>query len=189
MLDRLRLEGGDIFLRLLQMRDAPAVWRFYTQNRAFLEAWEPRRGENFFTLKFIQSLVESSIENARLDSAYSFGIFLNNAQAPLIGRLNLSGVTRGISQTANLGYALDERYNGRGYTTTAVRRIVRFAFKDLELHRLAAATLLHNQASMRVLEKAGFRREGLARHYLQINGQWQDHYLFATTVEDLYPST
>jgi ribosomal-protein-alanine N-acetyltransferase len=79
---------------------------------------------------------------------------------------------------ASLGYWAGERYAGKGYTTAAVRAVVRHAFEDLELHRVEAACQPDNFASRRVLEKAGFIQEGAARAYLKINGDWRDHLLF-----------
>ncbi len=174
-----------IFLRFLTAPDAPAVLAFYTENRQFLKEWEPARSNHFFTIEHIKSLVEGTLETARLDQSYSFGIFLKAQPERLIGRINLANIVRGISHSANLGYALAQEYNGRGYATDAVRLMLSFAFQELDLHRVGAATLLHNYGSMRVLEKNRFRREGLALRYLQINGRWQDHYLFALTAEEL----
>ena len=81
---------------------------------------------------------------------------------------------------ASLGYWAGEMYAGQGYITAAVRAVVRYAFEDLELHRVEAACQPDNIASRRVLEKAGFEHEGMARAYLKINGAWRDHLLFAT---------
>jgi ribosomal-protein-alanine N-acetyltransferase len=79
---------------------------------------------------------------------------------------------------ASLGYWAGERHARRGYTTAAVRAVVRHAFEDLDLHRVEAACQPDNNASRRVLEKAGFTQEGAARAYLKINGAWRDHLLF-----------
>ncbi len=186
---RPQLHSERIFLRLLEERDAPQVLALYRQNRQFLKQWEPFRPEDFFTLGSVAQMLKSCFEAAQYDQTYSFGIFLKpqpqHPQGELIGRINLNNLVRGIFQSANVGYFMDEKHNGRGYMAEAVRLIVGFAFRDIGLHRLAAGTLLHNYGSMRVLEKAGFRREGLARHYLKIDDKWQDHYLFAITVEEV----
>ncbi|TIM75611.1 MAG: GNAT family N-acetyltransferase, partial [Mesorhizobium sp.] len=76
------------------------------------------------------------------------------------------------------------RYSGRGLMTDAVKVVTRFAFDTLRLHRIEAACIPDNARSIRVLEKAGFRREGLLRSYLRINGIWQDHYLYARIEDD-----
>jgi [ribosomal protein S5]-alanine N-acetyltransferase len=180
---RPQLEGQEIYLRLLDKRDAPALLRVYSLNRHFLTPWEPTRDTDFYTLAGQERMIGYLEEAARQDEAYSFGIF-HRATRTLIGRITLSSVQRGIALSANLGYFLAEQYNGRGYTTDAVRLVLRFAFEVLGLHRVQAATLLHNIGSQRVLAKAGFRQEGLALRYLKINDEWSDHYLFGITVEE-----
>ena len=90
----------------------------------------------------------------------------------------LDGIERGPVQSCHLGYWVDEEHNGRGLATAAVADMLGVAFGELELHRVQAATLPHNAASQRVLERNGFERIGLARGYLRIAGRWQDHVLF-----------
>jgi [ribosomal protein S5]-alanine N-acetyltransferase len=96
----------------------------------------------------------------------------------------LSNVSRGGWQNATLGYYVDERHNGCGYATQAVRLILDFAFGRARLHRVQAAVLPRNVASQRVLQKSGFSREGRSTKYLQINGVWEDHDVYAITAED-----
>jgi [ribosomal protein S5]-alanine N-acetyltransferase len=112
---------------------------------------------------------------------YAFGIF---DAGGLVGYANLNAVVRGVFQNAYLGYAVAEKANGRGYATEAVRAAVRIAFEELGLHRVQAAVMPRNVGSIRVLEKAGFRREGLAEGYLLINGTWEDQVLFAVTRDE-----
>lgn len=68
--------------------------------------------------------------------------------------------------------------------TEAVKLAVRFAFDEAGLHRVQAGVMPHNVRSIRVLEKAGFRNEGLSKRYLNINGVWKDHLIFARTSEE-----
>ncbi|MBI3725865.1 GNAT family N-acetyltransferase [bacterium] len=91
---------------------------------------------------------------------------------------------RGPFRNAHLGYWIDREHQGRGLTTEAVRLLLAFAFGPLALHRVQAAVMPRNRASCRVLEKAGFRREGLARRYLMIDGKWRDHLIYAITIEE-----
>ncbi|MEX0859623.1 MAG: GNAT family protein, partial [Cucumibacter sp.] len=97
--------------------------------------------------------------------------------------VTLSNIRRRAAQSANLGYWMSVKYAGRGLMTRAVGALLPFVFNELRLHRLEAACLPHNLASIRVLEKNRFRKEGLAENYLLINGKWQDHLLFALTLE------
>jgi [ribosomal protein S5]-alanine N-acetyltransferase len=99
--------------------------------------------------------------------------------------LSLSNVRRGVTQAAILGYWLGLPFVRKGYMSAAVAASVSYAFEDLHLHRLEAATMPNNAASIRVLERNGFRREGIARRLLKINGAWEDHVLHALIAEDV----
>lgn len=170
-----------ISLRPLEPADAPALLELRLRNRAFLEPWEPQRDESWYTLAAQQADLAAGIEGARAGRRYVLGIF-----APaLVGRVALNEVVRGVFGNAYLGYFVDEAVNGRGHATEAVREAVRFAFGEAGLQRVQAAVVPRNAASVRVLEKAGFRQEGYAERYLRINGVWEDHRIFAITREEL----
>jgi ribosomal-protein-alanine N-acetyltransferase len=102
----------------------------------------------------------------------------------LMGGCTLSNVRRGVTQCCALGYWIGERFARQGYMFDAVRALVPFVFSTLGLHRIEAACLPSNEPSKNLLIKAGFRHEGLARGYLQINGEWRDHVLFALLADD-----
>jgi ribosomal-protein-alanine N-acetyltransferase len=150
------------------------------RDRAFLDPWEPVRPDAFFTLE-VQQRGIAKLRAA--DDLVDFGILLAETDE-LVGRVQLSGITLGPFQNAHLGYFVAERHNGRGYATEAVRQAVDAAFGPLELHRVQAAVMPRNAASVRVLEKVGFREEGCARRYLRIAGAWEDHKLYAVTREE-----
>jgi ribosomal-protein-alanine N-acetyltransferase len=170
-----------ISLRPLEPADAAALLELRLRNRAFLEPWEPQRDESWYTLAGQQADIASGIEGARADRRFVLGIF-----APaLVGRIALNEIVRGVFGSAYLGYFVDEAVNGRGYATEAVRKAVRFAFGEAGLHRVQAAVVPRNEASVRVLQKAGFREEGYAERYLRINGVWEDHRIFAITSEEV----
>jgi ribosomal-protein-alanine N-acetyltransferase len=168
-------------LRALRRDDAPLLQQLRVGNRAFLRPWEPERDESFFTLDAAERAIDSQEADRAADRGYAFGIFAGDE---LVGYVNLNAVVRGVFQNAYLGYAVAEAANGRGYATTAVREATRIAFEELGLHRVQAAVVPRNAASIRVLEKAGFRREGLAERYLLIAGTWEDHVLFAVTRDE-----
>jgi ribosomal-protein-alanine N-acetyltransferase len=102
----------------------------------------------------------------------------------LLGGLTLANVRRGVAQAGSLGYWIGEPYARRGYMAASVRALLPFAFGGLRLHRVEAACIPSNSASIRLLEKSGFTREGYAREYLCINGIWQDHLLYARLKDD-----
>ncbi|MHA7304080.1 GNAT family N-acetyltransferase [Arthrobacter sp. TMN-49] len=106
---------------------------------------------------------------------FSFGLFSGET---VVGRFNLAGIARGPFQSGVLSYWVDRDYTGRGLVSAAVQVVVEKAREELGLHRIEAATLLHNAGSQRVLLKAGFQQIGMAPRYLQIAGTWQDHNLY-----------
>lgn len=114
-------------------------------------------------------------------SGFGFGLFVDGAFA---GEVNLNLIHRGAFQSAYLGYWIDERHAGNGYTPEAVVLVLRFAFEQLQLHRVQISILPRNTASRRVVEKLGLRDEGVAQGYLEINGVWEDHIRFAMTAEE-----
>lgn len=117
------------------------------------------------------------------NAEYDFGVFLINS-GDLIGIISLTEVVRGSLQSCWLGYFLDKSQNGRGYTTEAVRLVIKHAFEVLKLHRIEAGVMPHNTGSIRVLEKAGFEKEGLSKKNVLINGKWEDHLHFAIVSTD-----
>ncbi|MGE5703460.1 MAG: GNAT family N-acetyltransferase [Clostridia bacterium] len=178
------MSNKHISLRHLALSDADALWALRCRNRTFFQPFEPIRPESHFTLEGQQSEITISMESANQGHSYFFGIILHESNE-LIGRISLTSIARGPFQNANLGYYLDQQYNGKGYATEAVSLCTQFAFREAGLHRIQAAVMPRNIASIRVLEKVGFRQEGMAKHYLQINGVWEDHNLYALTVEDI----
>lgn len=107
-------------------------------------------------------MIELWTKEREEDRRYSFGIFLNENDE-LIGEISLFDVVRGPMMKCILGYCLDEQQNGKGYMTEALHLIMKFAFKEANFHRIEAGVMPHNVGSIRVLEKAGFKKEGYAR--------------------------
>jgi [ribosomal protein S5]-alanine N-acetyltransferase len=173
--------AGLIELRPLQPADAFALHEFRVRNRAFLAPWEPLRDEAHYSLDAARSAIEAQRADRQTDRGYAYGVF---AGADLVGFVNLNAVVRGVFQNAYVGYGIGAEWNGHGYATEAVRSAARIAFGELRLHRLQASVIPRNVGSIRVVEKAGFRREGLAERYLCINGVWEDHLIFALTSDE-----
>jgi ribosomal-protein-alanine N-acetyltransferase len=119
---------------------------------------------------------------SRPDSA-CFLICLN-ADGAITGTINLSQIFRGGFQNAYLGYYIGAPYAGSGYMTEALRLILRYAFSELKLHRLEANIQPGNSASIALVRRAGFSREGFSRRYLKICGRWRDHERWAIIAED-----
>lgn len=176
-----------IYLRSLEVEDAAPLLDLRMRNRDFFQPFEPTRDDVHFTLEGQRVEIAKSRQEAVDDRAYVYGVFAAETDE-LVGRIALTGIARGPAQHANVGYFIGQRHNGKGYATSAVSMCVRKAFEELGLHRVQAGVMPRNARSMRVLEKAGFRQEGLAQRYIRINGVWEDHALFAITVEELADS-
>lgn len=177
------IRGREVYLRQPVMSDYPAWAELRALSRQHLTIWEPQWSRDELARSAFRRRVRQYQREMRDDQGYAFLIF-RDADAVLLGGLTISNVRRGVAQSASVGYWMGLPHVRRGYMTDALRAIVPFAFGTLSLHRLEAACLPHNGPSSRVLEKAGFRREGTARRYLKINDVWQDHDLFALLHDD-----
>ncbi|MBB3072738.1 ribosomal-protein-alanine N-acetyltransferase [Paenibacillus baekrokdamisoli] len=164
------------------MKDASSLLDLKFRNRDFFQPFEPIRDESHFTLEGQEREIANGIQGALSDQSYIFGIFLKETDK-VVGRIALTGIARGFFQNAYLGYYIDQEYNGKGYATAAVSLCLKIAFNEIGLHRVEAGVIPRNLPSIRVLEKAGFRHEGLAKTYLKINGTWEDHAIYAITAE------
>jgi [ribosomal protein S5]-alanine N-acetyltransferase len=169
-------------LRPVHTGDGAALARAYAANRAHLAPWEPTRSEEFFTPAQQEQHVAVCVEDAATGRGIRFVI--ESADGEIRGRVNLNNIVRGAFWSADLGYWVDGTRQGRGLATRAVAQIVAYARNEVRLHRLQAATLVHNQGSQRVLIANGFEQIGFAPRYLKIAGEWQDHILFQRLLEE-----
>lgn len=178
------IPGGAVFLRSPTMNDYPAWSALRAESRGFLMPWEPLWPADDLTRGAFKRRVRRYTKDAREDLGYAFLLFRATDQV-LMGGLSLAYVRRGVAQACSLGYWMGAPFAGQGYMTAGVRTVLPYAFSTLRMHRVEAACLPNNAASIRLLEKVGFRREGYARRYLCINGAWRDHLLFARLAEDV----
>jgi ribosomal-protein-alanine N-acetyltransferase len=174
-----RIDGEGVFLRAPEARDYSEWAALREASRAYLTPWEPTWAADELSRGSYRYKLRRYAEDARDDKAYALFIFRED-DGVLTGGITLSNVRRGVAQMASMGYWAGRDFAGKGLTTAAVRACLRYAFEDLDLHRVEAACQPENAPSKRVLEKAGFVQEGRARAYLKINGQWRDHILWGT---------
>jgi ribosomal-protein-alanine N-acetyltransferase len=172
------IEGETVYLRAPQMSDFSEWATLREASRAFLTPWEPTWPSDDLSRAAFRRRLRRYADDQRSDQSYAFFLFRKSDHA-LTGGLTLANIRRGVAQAGSLGYWIGEPFARRGMMSGAVRALVPFAFSSLRLHRIEAACIPSNAASVRLLENAGFAREGYAREYLCINGLWQDHLLFA----------
>jgi ribosomal-protein-alanine N-acetyltransferase len=177
--------GNGLLLRAPVMSDFPQWAQLREHSRAYLTPWEPIWPSDDLTRTGFRRRLRRYAEDIVSDRAYPFLIF-RETDGALLGGITLANVRRGIVQAGTIGYWIGEPFAGRGCMTAALQVLLPSLFGELSLHRVEAACIPTNLASVRVLEKAGFTREGLARRYLCINGIWQDHLLFGMLHEDFH---
>ncbi len=177
------IDAERVTLRTPQMSDYPAWAELRAASRDFLTPWEPLWAADELSRSSFRRRVRHYLRDLREDMGYALFIF-STADDALVGGLTLCNVRRGVTQACTLGYWIGATYARQGYMTAAVRAVIPFVFDLLELHRLEAACLPSNIASIKLLERTGFGHEGLARRYLRINGVWQDHLLYALLDSD-----
>jgi ribosomal-protein-alanine N-acetyltransferase len=167
--------GNGLTLRFPVMEDHAQWAGLRNRSRAFLEPWEPVWLADELTAASFRNRVRRYRELIADDLCYPYFIFSGDH---LLGAVTLSNVRRGVAQSATLGYWIGQPHARQGHMGRALTLLVPHAFSGLGLHRIEAACLPRNAASIRLLERAGFSREGQARAYLKIAGQWEDHLLF-----------
>ncbi len=177
--------GRGLLLRAPQMSDFAQWAQLRERSRAYLSPWEPIWPSDDLTRTGFRRRLRRYAEDIANDRAYPFLIF-RDTDGAMVGGVTLANVRRGIVQAGTIGYWTGEPYARRGYMTAALRVLLPSLFGELNLHRIEAACIPGNLASIRVLEKSGFAREGLARRYLCINGIWQDHLLFGMLHDDVH---
>jgi ribosomal-protein-alanine N-acetyltransferase len=180
------ITGEQVFLRPPQMADFPEWAALREASRNFLTPWEPTWPSDDLSRASFRRRIKRYSEDQRSDLAYPYFIF-RKADGVLVGGLTLANIRRGCAQAGSLGYWMGATFARKGYMTAAVRALLPFAFGTLRLHRVEAACIPANVASIRLLEKTGFQREGFARQYLCIDGVWQDHLLYARLKGDPQP--
>ena len=172
---------GPVSIRLVRQKDARILQHELLSNRGWLRPWEATSPDGPVSL-------DMRLGIRRLLQQYRDGSgvpFVMEWEGRIAGQLNVWGIARGSLASATIGYWVSERFAGRGITPTSVALATDVCFTDLRLHRMEICIRPENKASLRVVEKLGFRYEGLRRRYIHIDGDWRDHYAFALTRDEV----
>ncbi len=162
-------------LKVLDHSAAETVLAYYRRNQFFLEAWEPLRDTEFYTVSHQKAQLEKDLDDFENKKAIRLWLFKKNDETKTIGNIAFSNIVRGAFLSCHLGYKSDQDEESKGYITEAIKKGVEIIFDDDGLHRIEANIMPKNKKSLRVAEKLGFYHEGLAYKYLKINGVWEDH--------------
>ena len=174
----MRLSTERLTLRPPQHADHGPWSDLRRQSSDFLVPWEPAWANDHLTRKSFTNRVYWA--NRAIASGSAIPLFLERrSDKALLGAITLDNIRRGPSQSATLGYWVGEPFARQGFMREAIEALVHYAFDEMDLSRVEAACLPENDASRRLLEKCAFKYEGVAQSYLQINGRWRNHVLYA----------
>jgi len=179
----LRIETDRLTLRLPRHQDFRSWAALRSASRDFLTQWEPAWAADHLTRKAFTNRVYWAQRAISQGAAVHLFIFRRSDEM-LLGAITLDNIRRGPAQAGTLGYWIGESHARQGHMRESIEAVVHYAFRTLDLSRLEAACLPENAASRGVLEKTGFKYEGVAQSYLQIDGRWRNHVLYANLRPD-----
>ena len=168
-------------MRLVRLKDSKAMERLILGNREWLRPWEatnPEGPTSFDIRAQIRMLLKQMDNNTCLP-------FVIEENGEIVGQLNVANILFGSVSSCVIGYWVAPEVAGKGITPTAVALVCDYLFNVVGIHRIEIDIRPENLASLRVVEKLGFRYEGLKERYIHINGAWRDHYVFALTTDEL----
>ncbi len=166
-----------LILSLGKKEHIPAIIKYYTDNRSYFTPFYPQWHENFFTEQFWRYQLEINFQDFIHYRSCKLFIYPQVNPDTIIGSVNFNNFVGGAAHFCTVGYGLAENMQGQGYMTEALQAGINYIFKELNMHRVMANYMPHNQRSGKLLKRLGFVVEGYARDYLLINGKWEDHIL------------
>lgn len=175
-LERVRFDIGEYELIPLEEADPTAIADFHMRNKERFAPYSPLRSKFYFTKSHWKKACTRSRRERKAETALRWVLVLKE---DVIGQVSLDQIFKGVRQSGSLSYLLDEAHEGRGLMTQSLDRVLKFAFETLNLHRVTANHIPENEKSASVLERLGFEKEGYAKSFLKLNGQWKDHVLNA----------
>lgn len=175
------LSEGAVTIRSIRVRDARPLEKELRENRSWLRRWEATVPGGA-PIGDVRASIRGLLANAKAGHGLPF---VMEYQGEIAGQLNVSSIHWGSMASATIGYWVGEEFAGKGVTPTSVALATDYCFFDLGLHRMEICIRPENAPSLRVVEKLGFRFEGLRRRFIHIDGDWRDHFCFALTSEEL----
>lgn len=180
---KVRIETERLTLRQPALTDHREWAGLRKSSADFLTPWEPTWADDHLVRKGFSNRVYWAQRSIAQGTALPL-FLIRRADNTLLGAITLDNIRRGPAQAGTLGYWIGEAHARQGYMREAILGVVHHAFERLDLSRIEAACLPENHASRGLLEKSGFKYEGVAQSYLQINGRWRTHVLYAALRTD-----
>jgi ribosomal-protein-alanine N-acetyltransferase len=181
--EAVEIEDANYVLRLPRYQDFNQWHKLRSASRGFLERWEPTWRRDELTEGSYRARVIRGKQEYASGQAVPLLLF-HRENMTLLGGITIGYIRRGAAQSCMIGYWMGEAHAGQGHMFAALQLVIPYLVSGLELHRIEAACIPDNARSIRLLEKAGFQREGYLRGYLKINGQWHDHVMFSLLATD-----
>jgi ribosomal-protein-alanine N-acetyltransferase len=180
---KLKIETERMTLRPPVHSDFRAWSQLRLRSRDYLTPWEPSWAEDHLTRKAFTNRVYWAQRSVSGGTALPL-FMVRREDEQLVGAITLDNIRRGPAQAGTIGYWTGEAFARQGYMREAILALVHHAFTRLDLSRIEAACLPENTASRGLLETSGFKYEGVAQSYLQIDGRWRTHVLYAALRSD-----
>lgn len=172
-----------LILRLIDTKDTIKVLSFYNRNRDHFEPWEQKRSPNFYTYNYQYTSLSLENELINKKKLLRFWIFPKENPNLIIGTINFYNITKGCFSNCQIGYKIDREYLGMGYAFESIKYALKVLKDEHKLHRIEARIMPSNINSIKLIEKLNFNNEGLARSSIKINGEWEDHFVYAYVEE------
>ena len=179
-MDKPRLKTERTEISLMEFNDVEGIVEFYRENENHLERWDPKKPEGFFTKEYWSEKVQVA-QNEWLEKSSLRLVIRKVETQKIIGFITFSSFERGPFQACRLGYKIHHEVEDKGYMSESLKEATRYLFEEMNFHRIEANYIPDNERSGKLLERLGFVKEGIAKNYLLINGQWQDHILTSLT--------
>jgi len=168
-----------LVLKILQPKDAALVTAFLRRGSEIFEKYESAKTATYYTELFQQGVLENEYSAMRLRRYLRYYVFKKNNPNVIIGTVSFGNVSDSPYNSSTIGYKFDPFFHGQGYATEAINAVIDTAFSYLHLHRLLAFVMPENEASIKLIERVGFKREGMMEKAINIRGHWEDHFLYA----------
>jgi len=180
---KIHLTTDHLVIRLIDERDDWRLAGYYVKNRQFLKPWEPIYDDSYYYPSGWQARFNMINEMHKTGSDYFFALF-DPEEKEIIGLANFFNVVRGTFHACYLGYSIGEKWQGRGLMFEALTTVIDHMQRSQHIHRIMANYMPHNQRSGDLLARLGFEKEGYAKDYVMIDGEWRDHILTALTTKE-----
>ena len=166
----------NLIVSVLTPDDYELLAKYERDNRSYLSQWEPIRSAEYFSLEETQKRLKLNFQDFKLGSSISL-VGFDKSKSEIIGLCSFSNIVHGVFQACNLGYSISAKKQGKGLMFEMLHASIQYVFTEYNLHRIMANYIPSNTRSEKLLDRLGFKKEGLAKSYLKISGSWQDHVL------------